>query len=347
MSGQHTHSHHAEKKRVAQISLLASFGLSVAKFAAAIFTGSLGMLSEAIHSLVDMGATIITWFAISWSDQPADDDHHYGHAKVESIAALFESALLIGTATFIAYEALQRLRLGHSEVEVTWWAAGLLVLSMLIDFNRSRALRQTAIITSSAALAADAKHFESDMWSSLAALIGLGGVWLGWQWTDAIAGLLVSFFIAYIGWGLGKNTFASLLDRAPEGASSEIQALADQTEGILTASQIRVRTVGSTLFIAVIADVPRMMPVTSIVAVKDRLTADIIAKFPTADVTVTTNPVALDSETAFEKINLIANQRGLAIHHLISSKFRSRSRRLHHAPESPHAGNGSGKRHSQ
>jgi cation diffusion facilitator family transporter len=274
------------------------------------------MLSEAIHSLVDMGATMVTWFAISWADQPADEDHHFGHAKAESVAALFESGLLIGTSVFIAYEAIQRLRSGNYGVEVTWWALGILVLSMLVDFNRSRALKRAAQATDSVALAADAKHFEADMWSSLAALIGLVGVGMGWMWADAVAGLIVSAFIAKIGWGLGKETLANLLDKAPEGSSDEIRKLANNTEGFLSVNQIRVRAVGRAIYISMVADVSRMMPVTTIADLKEKLTADIKSKYPLADVTITTNPVALDTETAADKIMLIANQRGNAIHHL-------------------------------
>jgi cation diffusion facilitator family transporter len=318
MSGHsnHNHSHHAEKTRVAKISALASFGLSIAKFAAAIMTGSLGMLSEAIHSLVDMGATLITWAAISLSAKPADDDHHFGHAKIESIAALFESGLLLGTALFIAYEAIQRLRSGDYSIEIAWWAFAILLLSMLIDFNRSSALRRTAAATNSIALAADAKHFEADMWSSLAALIGLCGVWLGWPWMDAIAALIVSAFIARIAWGLGKETLSGLLDRAPEGSSEEIRKLAGAIDGILDTHQIRIRAVGSTLFISLIVDVSRLMPLTNIASLKEKLVDAIQHKFPNADVTITTNPVALDNETAADKIMLIAHQRGHAIHHL-------------------------------
>ena len=270
MSHDHSH-HHSEKKRVALISMVASGGLSLAKFVAALLTGSLGMLSEAIHSLVDMTATIVTWFAISWGDKPADHDHHYGHAKIENVAALFESFLLVGTAIFIAYEAIKRLLNGHADVEVTWWATAILIISMFIDFNRSRALRKTAKATSSAALAADAQHFEADMWSSLAALIGLVGVWYGWQWTDAVAGLLVSIFIATIGWKLGRQTIATLLDKAPEGATVDIRRLAEHMSGVLRVEQLRVRPVGSALFVSLTADVPRMMAITDIVALKDNL----------------------------------------------------------------------------
>jgi cation diffusion facilitator family transporter len=314
MSG--LHNHHSEKKRVAAISMAASGGLSLAKFAAALLTGSLGMLSEAIHSLVDMAATMVTWFAINWSDQPADDDHHYGHAKIESVAALFESGLLIGTAIFIAYEAILRLMSGHSDVEVTWWAIAILIISIIVDFNRSRALHAAAASTSSAALAADAIHFASDMWSSFAALLGLVGVWLGWTWTDAMAGLIVSVFIAHIGWALGNETLATLLDKAPEGASDELRQLAANTPGVLNVEKLRIRPVGSVLFISLVADVPRMTAITEIVAIKDSLNERIKAAYPNADVTVTVNPVELDSETAFDKVSLIAAQRGLAIHHL-------------------------------
>jgi cation diffusion facilitator family transporter len=315
MSQDHSH-HSAEKKQVAMISVLASGGLSIFKFAAALLTGSLGMLSEAVHSLVDMIATIVTWFAVSWADKPADDDHHFGHAKIESVAALFEAGLLIGTAIFVAYEAVLRLLSGHADVEVKWWATGILIFSIFIDFNRSRALRKTALATSSAALAADAKHFEADMWSSFAALIGLAGVWYGWQWTDAVAGLVVSVFIATIGWKLGANTIGTLLDKAPEGATDEIRQLAENMKGVLRVDQLRVRPVGSTLFVSLTADVARMMAIADIIELKEKLTRDITTAHSNADVIVTINPIELDNETAFDKVMLISAQRGLAIHHL-------------------------------
>jgi cation diffusion facilitator family transporter len=316
MSGHHHHGNSEEKKRVALVSIFASGGLSIAKFVAAILTGSLGLLSEAVHSLVDMLATIVTWFAVNWADKPADDDHHYGHEKIENVAALFEAMLLIGTAIFIAYEAIMRLVERNVAVEVTWWATAILVISIIVDFNRSRALRATAIATSSAALAADAKHFSADMWSSFAALIGLAGVWYGLPWMDSLAALIVSCFIASIGWGLGKETFFALLDTAPDGVTVEIKNLADAQPNILYVKQLRVRPVGGSLFVSLIADVPRVMPITDIVELKDKLHSEILKLHPSADVTVTLNPVELDDETALQKVTLIAAQSGASIHHL-------------------------------
>ena len=309
--------HHSEKQRVALVSLVASMVLTVVKFVAALVTGSLGLLSEAIHSLIDFGATTLTWFAIKWADQPADDDHHFGHAKIESVAALVETLLLFATAIFIAYESTSRLLSPHGAVDVKWWAIAIVVGSILIDFNRSRALHSTAVKTSSDALAADAAHFQSDMWSSGAVLLGLIGVWLGFAWADSVAALIVSVFIAYIGFGLGKRTLATLLDAAPEGVTAAIRNIAENTNGVLSISQLRVKPSGPALFISLVVDISRMIPVTNIVALKDKLTADVQKLYPNADVTITTNLVPLDSETAFDKIALIANQRALAVHHLL------------------------------
>jgi cation diffusion facilitator family transporter len=317
MSHSHHHSHiDKEKQRVASISLLASAGLSILKFVAALVTGSLGLLSEAVHSLVDFGATAITWFAVRWSGQPADDQHHFGHAKIESVAALFETILLLAISIFVAYEAIHRLFTGKSEVEVTWWAIAIIIISIVVDLNRSRALATAAKNTSSEALAADAAHFQSDMWTSVAVLLGLIGVWLGFQSADAIAALVVSVFIAAIGFTLGKSTLASLLDTAPEGVTADMRTIAENTDRILAVNLLRVKPAGSLFFVTLSVDVSRMLPTTDLLDIKENLTAAIRSKYPQADLTISINPVPLDNETAFEKIALVANLRNLSVHHL-------------------------------
>ena len=130
-----------EKQRVALISILASTVLAGSKIVAAIFTGSLGILSEAVHSTIDMGATVITWVAVRYSDQPPDETHHFGHEKVESVSALIATGLLFLTTGWVAWEAIHRLYTGHAEVEVTWWAAAIIAATILIDLNRRRARR--------------------------------------------------------------------------------------------------------------------------------------------------------------------------------------------------------------
>ena len=318
------HSNHHDKQRVAIISMLSSAGLACVKLVAAVFSGSLGVLSEAIHGLIDFGATIVTVFAIRWSSQPADDDHQFGHAKIESVAALLETVLLFGTALYIAYEAILRLTTPHEPLTIAWWAFAIMVVSIAVDFNRSRALRKTAEATYSEALKADATHFESDMWSSFAVLIGLGGVWLGFQWADSVAALLVSLYIGKIAWDLTSTTLNTLLDAAPAGVSAQINEIADQQNGILSVNSLRVRPAGATLFVNLDVNVPRLLNLVSISDLKTRLVAAIQAKLPNADISIITNPVALDNETAFEKIGLIAAHYNASIHHITVQQVQGR-----------------------
>ena len=318
------HSNHHDKQRVAVISMLSSAGLASVKLIAAVFSGSLGVLSEAIHGLIDFGATIVTVFAIRWSSQPADDDHQFGHAKIESVAALLETVLLFGTAVYIAYEAILRLTMPHEPLAIAWWAFAIMVVSIVVDFNRSRALRKTAEATSSEALKADATHFESDMWSSLAVLIGLGGVWVGFQWADSVAALLVSIYIGKIAWDLTSTTLNTLLDAAPAGVSTQINDIADKQNGILSVNSLRVRPAGSTLFVNLDVNVPRLLNLVSIADLKTSLVAAIQKKLPHADISITTNPVALDDETAFEKIGLIATHYNSSIHHITVQQVQGR-----------------------
>ena len=314
----------SEKQQVALFSLLASLGLAASKLLAGVFTGSLGILSEAIHSVIDFGATVITWFAIRWSDQPPDEEHHYGHAKAESVAALIETGLLFLTTAWIVWEAARRLWTGGAHVEVTWWAAAIIAASILIDLNRSRALKRVAAKTSSEALEADALHFSSDMWSSVVVLFGLAAVWFGLPAADSIAALVVSVFVALAGWRLGGRTLNTLLDTAPEGATAAMRQIVEHVDGVLALKTLRLRPAGATLFASVVVEVARTMPVDDMVKLKDTILERVKAKFANADVTVTANPVVLDDETVFQKVMLIASRRNLAIHHLTVQQIKGR-----------------------
>src|SRR5882672_7121155 len=154
------------KQTVALTSIAASAALTIAKAAVGFATGSLAILSEAAHSLIDFAATLMTYFAIRIADKPADKEHHYGHGKVESVSALAETALLFVLSGVVLWEASQRLFGGHGHpVEATTVAFGIIVVSIVIDFFRARVLARVAAKTSSQALEADALHFSSDMYS--------------------------------------------------------------------------------------------------------------------------------------------------------------------------------------
>jgi cation diffusion facilitator family transporter len=306
----------SEKQSVALVSMAASAVLAIAKLVAGLLTGSLGILSEAVHSFTDFCATVITFFAVRLGDQPPDDRHHYGHAKFESIAALAETGLLLGTTGWIAYEAVHRLLSGETEILLAWWAVAIIAASIVIDFFRARALRRVAEATSSEALAADALNFTSDMWSSLAVLIGLGVAWFGYPAADSIAALIVAAVMMLAALRLGKRTLDTLLDAAPGGATEEIRKIVETTEGVLSLGRLRIRPAGATLFAGVVITVPRTMPIDDIIALREKIARDIKAAYPHADVTVTADPVALDDESISQRVRLIAQRQGLAIHHL-------------------------------
>ncbi|MBI3121059.1 MAG: cation transporter, partial [candidate division NC10 bacterium] len=167
------------KLRVALTSVIAAVGLTATKGIVGWQTGSLGILSEAAHSGLDLVAALITFFAVRMADRPADQDHHYGHEKVENLSALVETALLLLTCLWIIYEALERLFWKHVEIEPSWIAFAVMIGSILVDASRSRALAKVAATSGSQALEADALHFQTDVWGSLTVLVGLAVVWAG------------------------------------------------------------------------------------------------------------------------------------------------------------------------
>ena len=312
----HSDTHSAEKRSAAAWSVAASAGLTLAKLAAGLATGSLGLLSEAAHSLLDLGATAITYGAIRISERPADTRHQYGHAKVESVAALIETGLLFVTAIGVIIEAVRRL-IGHEAgVSVTWWAFVLIIGSIAVDFFRARSLDDVAKRTSSAALEADAVHFSSDMISSIAVLCGLALVSLGLPWADAVAALLVAGFILLAGWRLGARTIDTLMDAAPEGVIERIEAVGRATQGVLRLDRVRARPSGATLFVDAEVVVARTLPFDRAAALKESLAAALRKELPQADISLSLLPVEIDGETAFDKVMLVASRQGVAVHHV-------------------------------
>ncbi|MBL8790774.1 MAG: cation diffusion facilitator family transporter [Rhizobiales bacterium] len=305
-----------EKTTVAAWSLFASFLLATTKFAAALVSGSLGLLSEAFHSTLDFVATAVTFFAIRYAERPADENHPFGHAKMESIAALIETGMLFGITGWIVYEAVVRLLEGGHNVEISWWIVAVVVGSIIIDFNRSRALQRTADKTQSDALAADALHFRADLWSSCAVLAGLGLSYAGYAWADPAAALVVAGFVAHAAYGLGQRTLATLLDAAPAGLAMNLSSIAQAVDGVLSVSAVRARPAGPTLFVELTIDVARTLHVQRIVEIKQEVTREILRQHPSADVNVSTNPVEIDDETAHDKIMHIATSHDAAIHHV-------------------------------
>src|SRR5271155_3589400 len=307
---------HTTKSRVAAISIFASAAMAVAKFAVGVAIGSLALISEALHSSVDVVATVVTWMVVGFSDRPADEEHHYGHGKLESVSALGIIAMLYVLAGGILVEAFSRLREGTPPPTLSAIPFIVLLADIAVNFWRARALHRTAHDTKSQALAADALHFASDVLGSIAVIIGLALSGLGYAWGDAAAAIGVAVVIALLGLRLARSTVETLLDRAPEGVSAKAAAAIKAVPGVVGVERLRVRMVGPTHFIDAIVQVPRTFPIDRVDEIKRKAQAAVVATFEDADLTFTAVPVARDNESVRERIMVIARNSGLAVHHV-------------------------------
>jgi cation diffusion facilitator family transporter len=310
------HSDHNTKSHVAAISVFASAGMATAKFVVGIAIGSLALVSEALHSSVDVVATIITWLVVRVSDLPADEEHQYGHGKFESISALGVIAMLYVLAGGILVESWSRLREGTPPPTLSTIPFIVLLIDIAVNFWRARALHRTAHATQSQALAADALHFASDVLGSVAVIIGLALSGLGFAWGDAAAAVAVAVMIAALGLRLARSTVETLLDRAPEGASEKARAAIRALPGVVDVERLRVRMVGATHFIDAVVQVPRTYPIDRVEEIKQKAKEAVARILGEADLTFTAVPVALSNESVRERIMVIARNSGLAIHHV-------------------------------
>ncbi len=309
--------HSARKEKAALASIAASAILTLGKLVAGLLSGSLALISEAGHGLLDTGATILTWFAIRASGKPADDEHHYGHGKIEAVAALAETGLLIVLAAAVMIEAVRRL-FGHpiEHVDAGWLVFAVLVVSIVVDLVRWRSLTKISEETRSDALAADALHFSSDLFASICVLLGLIAARFGFEQGDTFAAIAVAVFIAIAGYRLGRRTIDTLVDAAPKGLSARVRETIELVGGVVAVESVRLRPAGANVFGEIGIAVPRTMPLEKVAAVRDEVARAIARDAPEIVPTITANPIALDDESVLERILLISARRRLAVHHV-------------------------------
>jgi cation diffusion facilitator family transporter len=311
-----------EKKRAALLSVGSALVLVSLKAFLVIRTGSLGVLSEALHSGLDLIAAIVTFLSVRVSDRPADERHPYGHGKFENFSAFVETGLLILIALYIIYEGFDRLFFRTVHIAPSITAIVILVCALGVDITRARALNRVAKKFSSEALEADALHFSTDVWSTLVVIAGIGLVWAGETWNlpsliyaDALAGLSVAAVILWVGSRLGRRTLDALLDVAPEGLQQEIARTVARMDGVLDVDRVRVRRAGNRHFVDATVSVPRTATLEQVHALSDAIEKRIGEIVP-ADVMVHAEPRAPRGEHLFEAIRAVAQRMGLAIHDL-------------------------------
>jgi cation diffusion facilitator family transporter len=316
---------HNAKRSAALFSVLAAFGVTLLKLLTGLLTGSLGMLSEAAHSGIDLIAAAITLFSVQVSDRPADADHTYGHGKIESLSAAVESVLMLASCVWIFTEAIHRIVFReHLALKVSVWPFAVLLLAIAVDFTRSRQLHRIASETKSEALEADAIHFRTDIWSSLAVLLGLAASYSGRYWNipalelaDPIAAILVACIILYVTWNLARRTIDALTDATPSELRAQNRQLIRELaaiDGVLSVDRVRTRRSGPSYFADVTLGMPRNLTFQRSEQITTAATAAVQRHLPGADVVVHSIPTASRAESVHDRIRAVAARSNLNIH---------------------------------
>jgi cation diffusion facilitator family transporter len=279
-----------EKKNVALISVFAAVFLTGSKLIIGIITGSLGILSEALHSGLDLVAAVITYFSVSVSDKPADRNHHFGHGKIENFSAFLETILLLITCGWIIYEAVIRLISGNTHIEVNVWSYVVIVGSIIIDINRSRMLSKVARKYNSQALEADALHFSTDIWSSSVVLLGLICANFGFYYADSIAALGVAVIVLVVSYKLGKRSLDVLLDKAPLETINKIEMILGRFSEIKHFYNLKVRTAGADTFVKVVLTVDEQISLIQAHEICDKVEKEICSVIDRCEVFVHAEP---------------------------------------------------------
>ncbi|HZU32273.1 MAG TPA: cation diffusion facilitator family transporter [Candidatus Angelobacter sp.] len=311
-----------EKRNVALNSLLAAVAITFLKLVVGLSTQSLGILSEAAHSGLDLIAAFVTLLSVRVSDKPADAEHQYGHGKVENFSAFIETTLLLLTCVWIVWEAVRRLNGHHSvHIEPSLAAFAVMFLSMVVDLWRSRKLQKIAVKYDSQALEADALHFSTDIFSSGVVAFGLGLVWAGAHWhvswlikADPVAALLVSGVIVYVSSRLARRTIDALLDAAPAGYRNRIMDAALKINGVIEVERARIRRAGNHYFADLTVGLARNVTFQRSGQVVGEITRVVREILPDADVVIHSVPRETGHENIFDRIRAVASRNNFSVH---------------------------------
>jgi cation diffusion facilitator family transporter len=280
------------QRRTALVSVLAAAALVGIKLATGLATGSLGLISEALHSGTDLVAALLTFFAIGVAVRPADESHQYGHGKAEHLTALAEGAILSLASVAIAGFAILRLTGASAErVDATWYAFAVIGVVIAIDAGRMVVSARTARRFHSEALRSNAIHFGSDLAGSTAVLVGLAAAAAGYPNGDSVAALFVAALVLVAAGRLMRRNVDVLMDRAPADAHAAArQAIAGLEPGV-SLRRLRLRQAAGRHFVDVVIGVPPGAAVGQGHAAADAVEAAVQRALPESDVVVHVEPV--------------------------------------------------------
>jgi cation diffusion facilitator family transporter len=294
---------------VALVSVFIGIALVLGKLIVGLLTGSLGILSEAVHSILDVVASVFALVAVRTARKPADSEHPYGHGRAENVAAFAEGVFLMITAAGIAFEALRRLVFGGGVVNPADYAFALLIATLLIEAGRAGILRGVGRAADSEALQADATNRLADVLATIGVLAGLVGVRMGLTWADSVAALLVAGIVARAAAMVAWRSGDILMDRAPAGAARQLRAAILAVEGVREVRSVRVRRSGPNLLGDASIATARMLSLEA----AGRLVEDVkrVAKatLPTLDLTVVVEGQTRPSDLV-ERVHAAAARNG-------------------------------------
>ena len=294
---------------VALGSVFIGVALVVGKLVVGLLTGSLGILSEAVHSILDLAASTFTLFAVRTARKPADKEHPYGHGRAENLAAFSEGILLMVTAAVIAFEAIRRLIEGGPPVIPAGYAFALLIATLLIESGRAVVLRRVARLASSEAMLADSMDRVADVLATIGVLAGLLGVRMGLTWADSAAALLVAIIIVRAAGMVAWRSGDILIDRAAAGAERQLRAAIQSVSGVREVRSVRVRRSGPNLLGDASIATARMLPLEAAGTLVDEVKRAARAALPELDLTVLVEGQSQPSDLV-ERIHAAAARNG-------------------------------------
>ena len=313
----------AEKRRVALLSMAAAAVMTLLKLGAGLLSGSLGVLSDSAHSGLDLACSALTFFSVNVSDKPADEDHTYGHGKIENLSAFGEAGLMAVSCVWIIVEATHRIFYHAATLHLPVWPVLVLATSIAVDFWRSRQLRAVARRTGSPALAIDAFHFASDIWATLAVLAGLGATWAGerfgvaaLRYADPSAAMVVSLLILRMAIRLGHEAVDALMDEIPAETRRRLVREVERVEGVLAVERVRVRRAGAGYFADLTLGLPRRFTFEHTGELVQAATEAVRRALPMTDVVIHTVPRETRAESIFDRVRAVAARNNVSVHEL-------------------------------
>ncbi len=287
------------QKNAALVSIASNSTLVTGKLAVGLLTGSVSVISEAIHSAVDLLASIIAYMAVKVSHLPPDERHPYGHGKSENISGLLEGILIFLAAGWIILEAVKKLLHG-SALENPGWGVAIMLISTIVNWLVSRYLFRVGKETDSMALTADAWHLRTDVWTSLGVMGGLGIIQIGGHffpgaklgWIDPAAAIAVALLIIHAGWELSSQACHELMDsHLPREEVEWLRGCISRPQpGLFNIHKLRTRKAGGTRFVEFHLVVDRNLSVDASHRITDELTACIRAQYPETQVLIHVEP---------------------------------------------------------